>query len=131
MELVEELLKDAYELYEKARNEIEKDIRNAAEKAWCATVKATEALLVANGIKYDEIRWPRVRRRELIFLARRNKLIEELNILDRYGSRETYLHGYCFYEGICEPIDTERRILGTKAYIDDVKKIIKNKLYLA
>jgi len=60
---VEKLFKDAESLYEEALRDLEaKRIRKAAENAWAATVRATEALIVAKGREYERIRWPRERR---------------------------------------------------------------------
>jgi len=40
-------------------------------------------------------------------------------------SRETYLHGQCFYEGICKPEEAiKRRVLETRDYLEDVKRLI-------
>ncbi|KPV64764.1 MAG: hypothetical protein AOA65_0831 [Candidatus Bathyarchaeota archaeon BA1] len=125
---VEELFKDAESLYRESLKDLEaKRIRKAAENAWAATVRATEALLVARGREYEKIRWPRERRYELDALSVEDKTIEDLRIPERYGSRETFLHGSCFYEGACEPISTERRIRETIDYIKDAKRIVYGK----
>ena len=45
---VEALFADARSLYESALRQMDQgDIRDAAEKAWCATKRATDALLLA------------------------------------------------------------------------------------
>ena len=45
---VEELFRDAERLYEEALKDLEAGrIRKAAENAWCATLRATDALILA------------------------------------------------------------------------------------
>ena len=125
---VEEFFKDAEFLYQEPLKDLEaRRIRKAAENAWAATVRATEALLVARGREYEKIRWSKERRYELDVLSVEDKAIEDLRIPERYGSRETFLHGSCFYEGACEPISTERRIKETINYIKDIKRIVYGK----
>ncbi len=42
----------------------------------------------------------------------------------RYHSRQSTLHGDCFYLGLCEPIDEiERRIRRTADYISDAERL--------
>ena len=123
--MVKELFEDAENLYSEAFKDLgEGRIRDAAEKAWGATVRATEALLVLHGYNYEEIRWPVGRRRALDELALKDPRIDELGLVERYGSRETLLHGACFYEGICEPVERNvRRIKETIDYIKDAKAL--------
>ena len=121
---VKELFEDAKELYEEALRDLEAGrIRKAAENAWCATVRATEALLVSRGRDYEVVRWPESRRVELDRLAIEDEEVRRLHIPERYGSRETYLHGSCFYEGIYEPKSTIRRIKETIDYIRDAMRL--------
>lgn len=125
---VEELFKDAESLYQESLKDLEvKRIRKAAENAWAATVRATEALLISRNREYEKIKWPGSRRYELDRLTAEDKAVDEMHISERYGSRETFLHGSCFYEGICEPISTERRIRETIDYIKDAKRIVYGK----
>ena len=48
-----------------------------------------------------------------------DEAVREARLLRRYYSRQVVLHGECFYNGLCEPLeDTERRIRRTAGYID-------------
>ena len=96
------------------------DVRDAAEKAWCATKRATEALLLAvNG----EIPPTTVGvSGGLRGLGRQNEGARSLQ--DRFGFNARYLHHDCFYNGHCEPLDdTERLIQETTQYIEDAEAL--------
>ena len=96
------------------------DIRDAAEKAWCATKRATEALLLAvNG----EIPPTTVRvSGGLRGLGRESDTARSLQ--ERFGFNARYLHHDCFYNGHCEPLeDTERLIRETAQYIEDAEAL--------
>jgi uncharacterized protein (UPF0332 family) len=123
---VKEIFKDAALLYSKAISELERgEIRNASEKAWGATVRATNALILARTGR--EMEGARGTTKGINELARSDKEIDE-KIIGRYFIRESFLHGHCFYMGICEPKDQiERRIRETKEYIEDAKKLAKVK----
>ena len=94
------------------------DIRDAAEKAWCATKRATDALILA---RTDE---------ETLTTAATTDLLDDLCRLDpeiqtlqaRYYSRIYNLHGMCFYSGYCNN-QTERRIRETAQYISDAERL--------
>ena len=92
------------------------DIRDAAEKAWCATKRATDALILARTETEPEISSDTSR--GLAVLAAEDQAFRRLR--RRYHSRQSLLHGDCFYLGICEPVDdVERRIRQTADYIND------------
>lgn len=92
------------------------DVRDAAEKAWCATKRATDALILARTETEPEISSDTSR--GLAVLAAEDQAFRRLR--RRYHSRQSLLHGDCFYLGICEPIDdVERRIRQTADYIND------------
>ena len=45
-------------------------------------------------------------------------------LVGRYYTRIGFLHGECFYNGMCEPVeDTERRIRETDDYIRDAQSL--------
>lgn len=92
------------------------DIRDAAEKAWCATVRATQALVLAlTGTMPETSTQTRI---QLDILADSDSRFSTLT--GRYLSRQTTLHGECFYLGLCEPRQTiERRVRETADYIHD------------
>ena len=96
------------------------DIRDAAEKAWCATKRATEGLLltVTGEIPPTTVRVSG----GLRALARENETVRALQ--ERFGSVARYLHHDCFYNGHCEPLeDTERLIRETAQYIEDAEAL--------
>ncbi len=98
------------------------DIRDAAEKAWCATKRATDALILARtGVEPEQS--PDTSRR-LGRLAREDGAVSPL--IGRYYSRQGHLHGTCFYLGECEPVDEiERRIRQTADYISDAERLAR------
>ncbi len=92
------------------------DIRDAAEKAWCATKRATDALILA---RTGEEPGP---------TGLTSDCLDDLVISEpaaaplqgRYYSRLSQLHGACFYTGACNQ-HTERRIRETAQYISDAE----------
>ncbi len=96
------------------------DIRDAAEKAWCATKRATDALIVAR--TGEEPQFSPDTSRGLVRLASADSAINSL--VGRFYSRQGHLHGTCFYQGVCEPMDeVERRIRQTADYISDAARL--------
>ena len=96
------------------------DIRDAAEKAWCATKRATDALILARTGIEPEISSETTR--GLGTLAAEDQAVRPLR--RRYFSRQSELHGACFYLGACEPLEeVERRIRQTAEYISDAARI--------
>ena len=94
------------------------DVRDAAEKAWCATKRATDALVLS--LTGEEPPSTHDTTEALLALARESSVYETL--VGRYFTRISYLHGTCFYSGICGP-DVERRVRETSDYIDDAEKL--------
>ncbi len=96
------------------------DIRDAAEKAWCAAKRATDALILARTGTEPEI--SSHTSIGLVRLAEEDNAIRPL--IGRYYSRQGHLHGTCFYLGACEPADeVERRIRQTIDYIYDAENL--------
>jgi hypothetical protein len=96
------------------------DVRDAAEKAWCATKRATDALILARTEEEPQI--SSETSRGLATLATQDQAFRRLR--RRYHSRQSTLHGDCFYLGICEPFDdVERRIRQTADYITDAERL--------
>ena len=96
------------------------DIRDAAEKAWCATLRAAEALILTRTGK----RPPRSpdTSRGLRRLAAADPQTRSLH--DRYFTRQALLHGECFYTGLCDPTDeTQRLIHETADFIRDAEAL--------
>ena len=94
-------------------------IRNAAEKAWGATKRATDALILARTSELPGT--TAVTADELDALARRDTRVKSL--VGRYYSRLSQLHGQCFYNGRRSSPDTERRIRETADYIRDAEEL--------
>lgn len=116
---IDEIFADARQMYAQAIERFEHgDIRDAAEKAWCATKRATDALVLAR--TGEEPPSTHDTTEALLTLARRSNAYETL--VGRYFTRISYLHGTCFYSGICGQ-DTERRIRETDAYIADAEAL--------
>ena len=96
------------------------DVRDAAEKAWCATKRATDALILARTEIEPVISSETTR--GVNGLAAADQAVRPLR--RRYFSRQSELHGSCFYLGDCEPFDeVERRIHQTADYINDAERL--------
>ncbi len=120
----EEIFADARAMHDAALERLEADdIRDAAEKAWCATRRASDALiLVMTGREPERV--PETTR-ELRRLGNNDSGVALL--VDRYAAARDFLHGDCFYFGLCEPIeDTEHRIRQTIEYINEAAQLADN-----
>ena len=95
------------------------DIRDAAEKSWCATLRATNALILAR--TGEEPQRTPATARMLDDLASVDSRARSL--VGRYYSRQTSLHGDCFYLGLPPTSHTERRIRQTADYIQDAETL--------
>ena len=110
---VDELFADARDMQAQAIACFDRgDVRDAAEKAWCATKRATDGLILARTGE-EPVTTARTTD-ELDALVDREPAAEGL--LGRYFSRLGQLHGACFYDKRCNP-QTERRIRETAQYI--------------
>lgn len=119
-ERVDELFADARQMYDQAIERLEQgDIRDAAEKAWCSTKRATDGLILA--ITGEEPVTTAATSDGLDDLAREAPQTRSLQ--GRYYSRLGQLHGACFYDRRCNQ-ETERRIRETIAYVNDALAII-------
>ena len=112
---------DAHRMYDSALDRMAAgDIRDAAEKAWCAAKRATDALILARTGSLPP-RSPDTSR-GLRRLAESDPNTQTLH--DRYFARQALLHGECFYTGLCDPIDaTERLIRETIDFIRDAERL--------
>ena len=117
----QEIFADAKSVHASALQQLAAgDIRDAAEKAWCATKRATEALLLSiNG----EIPPTTVGVSSgLRALGRENEVARSLQ--SRFGYTVRFLHHDCFYNNHCEPLeDTERLIREAAQYIADAEAL--------
>lgn len=98
-------------------------IRDSAEKAWNATVQATNALILKLLGKFPSSHWER--RRMLRELETRLPEIGRLMLRDRYGARERHLHETVFYEGNIDVEDIRYELEKVGAYLNDVGKVLR------
>ena len=119
---VEAIFRDAENLHQEAMEELrEGKLRDAAEKAWGATIRATNALILARTGEEPE-RTPQTTNK----LHQLAVISEEIDreLIGRYHTRADFLHGHCFYLGFCQPTqDVERRIKETAKYIEDARAL--------
>ena len=120
-ERVAVVFQDAWVLSEDALEELGRaKLRNAAEKAWDATKRATDALILAR--TGEEPATTAITSQGLHRLVSRDRRLESL--VGRYYTRIGFLHGECFYNGMCEPAEeVERRIRETADYIRDAQEL--------
>ena len=118
---VTEIFADAWTMHNAALACLEAgDIRDAAEKAWCATKRATDALILAR--TGDEPRTAGQTMRGIRTLRRNGPPFDQLAM--RYGDRASSLHGACFYDGNCEPEDIiSKDIQETAQYVNDAEAL--------
>ena len=91
------------------------DIRDAADKAWCAAKRATDALILARTGQL-----PTDTTRALLRITMDDP--QTRAPLRPYFTYRDVLHGDCFYTGLCEPVDAiERLIQETEAFIQDAE----------
>ena len=95
------------------------DIRDAAEKAWCATLRATEALILTRTGKLPP-RSPDVSRR-LINISDADPAVYALRL--SYFNRQESLHGQCFYHEYCPVPGTHPLIHETADFIRDAESL--------
>ena len=118
---VTEIFADARAMHAEALRQLAAgDIRDAAEKAWCATKRAADALILARtGAE------PATSPLTTVGLSRLSQEDPAVRpLIGRYFSRQGHLHGACFYLGACDPMDeVERRIRETANYINDAENL--------
>ena len=121
LDRVNEIFADARALYHSALERLAAgDIRDAAEKAWGATKRATDALVLAR-FDFEPERTPDTAI-GLHRLANMDPRVETL--IGRYHTRADFLHGQCFYLGQRDLIeDIERRVRETIDYISDAETL--------
>ena len=108
------LYADALEMLDQGR------LRNAAEKAWGATKRATDALVLA--LEGDEPQSVGQARRALLRLSNTVPDIEPIH--GQYHIRARLLHVDCFYEGHCEPeAEMAALVRATNVYINEAQRL--------
>lgn len=114
------LFADARALHDAALARLDAgDIREAAEKAWRATKRASDGLIVAR-TGSQPAKSP-ITTQELRRLARIDADVGRLT--DHYHAARDVLHGDCFYLGLCEPADIGQLINETDGYIADAETL--------
>lgn len=96
------------------------DIRDAAEKAWCATKRAADGLIIARTGTVPS-KSPDTTRmlRELTIGDQQVQ-----TLLQRCCTARDLLHGDCFYSGMCDPlVNTLSLIRGTDTFITDAEHL--------
>ena len=97
-------------------------VRNAAEKVWGATKRASDALILAR--TGEDPKFSPETAHGLRMLESLDEAVREAHLVRRYYTRQGSLHGHCFYMGLCDPLEeTERRIRETAGYIDDAERL--------
>ena len=116
-----EIFADARDMHAAALERLAADdIRDASDKAWCATKRACDALILSRTGEEPEAT-PETRR-AMQKLAAEDRRVNRL--MPRYYTRMAHLHGECFYLGFCDPLDeTERRIRETADLINDIEAL--------
>ena len=108
------LLEDALEMLSQGR------LRNAAEKAWGATKRATDALILERTGREPA----RTAQTSSGLKALAREIPEIAPLRRQFDDRVRYLHSQCFYNGNCEP---EAFITGlvydTADYIRDAENL--------
>lgn len=119
--LVQEIFTNAHAMHDDALDHLAAgDLRNAAGRAWDATLCATNALLLAKTGK--EPQQTPATSRGLDKLAQQESAAKSL--VGRYYSRQISLHENCYDLGLCEPPETvQRRIRETIDYINDAQTL--------
>lgn len=118
---VNELFADARSLHASALERLEVgDIRDAAEKAWCATKRATDSLILAstgNSPTTTSQTSGGIRA-----LGQQGDALASLRV--RFGNVAHYLHAECFYDDHCEPEEYIADLIrSTSDYIRDAENL--------
>ena len=116
---VNALFTDARSLHSTALAQLEQgQLQKAAGKAWDATVKATDGLILARTGKEPQD----LEKTDLMIrqLALADPSLREL--VTRYGARQGLLLEACVYDGICDPEDDlTADIRETREFIKDAE----------
>ena len=116
-----DLFADARTLYADALEMLDQGkLRNAAEKAWGATKRATDALVLAR--TGEEPQSAGQAKRALLRLSNTSPAFDVFQ--GRYNTRSALLHVNCFYDGNCEPEqEMTALIAATSTYIRDAERL--------
>ena len=118
---VTELFDDAQVLYGDALEMLGMGkLRNAAEKAWGATKRSTDAMVLAR--TGNEPQSAGQARRALLRLSSNGSAFDSFQ--GQYNTRSALLHVNCFYDGNCEPeAEMTALIRATDSYIAEARNL--------
>ena len=118
---VTELFADAQSLYGDALDMLDQGkLRNAAEKAWGATKRSTDAMVLAR--TGDEPQSAGQARRALLRMSSEGP--DFVAFQGQYSTRSLLLHINCFYDGNCEPeAEMTALIRATDSYIEEARHL--------
>ena len=117
----QELLAEAWGCYDDAIELLEQgDLRNAAGKAWDASEKATNALIVERTGR--EPQFVREMSSEVAHLGQESQALAPLR--SRFAGQVESLYGDCFIDGNCSSGDYHvEMIRNTAGYIRDAERL--------
>lgn len=117
----DDLFADARDLLEQALQRLDaEDVRDAAEKAWGATVAAANGLLLRRTGALPTRSGATLR--ETRRLGGHDRAVQLFS--NQVHLRESMLHGQCFYNGICDPLEnTESLIRETVELINRAREL--------
>ena len=117
---VRQILNDAQSMHEDSLRLLSADdIRDAAEKAWCATRTAAIALVL-----FETGEEPSNSTQVSAGFRGLNSSFQRPHLKDTFGANARFLHSDCFYNGNCEPIEeTADRINKVADFISAVRSI--------
>jgi hypothetical protein len=122
-------LSDAWSFLEAAKREFSESkedpvkVRDTAEKAWNAFVRATNTLIYAlTGVRPMSHYERRVALRDF---ERGFEVARRLGLRDRYVARCKALHREAFYEGVVDLEEIEVELGKVEEYIRDVESLLK------
>ncbi len=119
---VHKLVSEAWLVYEEAKNLLkEGDIRDAAAKAWLVVETMRKAIMVAAKIPYEE-----TKKINIAIPVFSSILIglREKDLLDKYYTLQSTLHGMSFYEGLLNEEATVIYIIEAEKWLERAEKII-------
>ena len=117
----QELLAEAWGFYEEALELLEQgDLRHAAGRAWDASEKATNALIVERTGR--EPQYMREISIEVAYLGQESQALAAFR--SRFAGQAETLYGDCFIDNHCEPEDYHAEMIrNTAEYIQDAERL--------
>ena len=95
------------------------DVRDAAEKAWCATLRATEALVLVRTGQAPETSTSAGRR--LRALSMSDQSLWDLR--RSYLERQAVLHGECFYHDYYDREESHLLVRETSDFVREAERL--------